>query len=528
MMARACLISRRCRAAGWASVITLAAGAWLSCTSGAGAGSAIEVTSTSPARISARGGDTVTVRGSGFTAAISVRLGGEPVEALEIVSPTEVRFKAPPLFAGPAPVAVETAGVVAGEQPTVEVLPLDLRFVEAPAEALPSSPDATVVGAAAGDFDGDGSMDLITCAPGTSCRFLANDGRGNFTDTAPVLDPDAGAPEDGGLGSGGGDAGDAGKMGVDPRFPAEILAVSALVAADLDGDGDLDLFVGVSDNGPSAIYQNDGKATFASAGFGAVPVDGDAVTAVAVADLDGDGRPDLVVANSTPDSVPFRVYRNASAPGSIHFERALDGAVPERDWIVAAIALADFDGDGSIDVLLATPGAADGVQLRLLLNDGKGTFAPAPGGLPGDPSGAITALVAGDVDDDGDVDLVAVGAGQDRLLLNDGMGHFFDATETAMPLDASKGSSAALVDLDRDRYPDLVIGNSGAETRLYLNDGTGRFIDHTPLLPIRPDATVWVAATNVDADADQDLVILNAAAAPARLYLSVEPPDAAH
>jgi hypothetical protein len=317
-------------------------------------------------------------------------------------------------------------------------------------------------------------------------------------------------------------------MGVDPRFPAEILDVRALVATDLDGDGDLDLFVGVGENGPGAVYRNDGKATFTDAGFGAVPLDGDAVTAVATGDLDGDGRPDLVVANSTPDSVPFRIYLNASTPGAIRLERAPDGAVPERDWIVAAITLGDVDGDGSPDLILATPGAADGVELRLLLNDGKGAFAPAEGALPSGPPGAITALVAGDVDGDGDVDIVAVSAGQDRLLVNDGIGHFFDATESAMPLDASRGTSVALVDLDRDRDLDLVIGNAGAETRLYLNDGAGRFIDDTPLLPIRPDATVWVAATSVDADADQDLVILNAAPTPARLYLSVEPANAAH
>ncbi len=68
-----------------------------------------------------------------------------------------------------------------------------------------------------------------------------------------------------------------------------------------------------------------------------------------------------------------------------------------------------------------------------------------------------------------------------------------------------------------------MIGNAGAATRLYLNDGTGRFLDHAEVLPIHADATVWVAATNVDADADRDLVILNASPGQARLYLSVEP-----
>lgn len=514
--------SRRSRLAGSVGLALLVAGAWLSCASDPGAAPGIELTSLSPSQISARGGDSLTLRGSGFTSTLSLRLGGEPVEALELVSPTEVRFKAPPLFAGPAKMAVETPGVAAaGPGLTVEVLPLDLRFSEAPEYALPSRADVTVAGAAMGDFDGDGTMDIITCAPKTSCRFLANDGRGNFTDTSSAFQPDGGAPGDGGI------EGDAGPMGLDPRFPAEILDVRALVAADFDGDGDLDLFVGVGENGPGAVYQNDGKGTFSSAGSGAVPPDGDAVTAVAVGDLDGDGRPDLVVANSTPDSVPLRIYFNAGTPTHIQLTSAPEGTVPERDWIVAAIALADLDGDGSLDLLLATPGATDGVELRLLLNHGT-AFEVAKGRLPSDPPGAITALATGDVDGDGAMDIVVVGAGQDRLLLNDGAGHFFDATAGAMPLDASKGTSVALVDLDRDRDLDLVIGNAGAETRLYLHDGMGRFLDHTPLLPIRADATVWVGAANVDGDADQDLVILNAAPTPARLYLSVEPPDAAH
>ncbi len=164
----------------------------------------------------------------------------------------------------------------------------------------------------------------------------------------------------------------------------------------------------------------------------------------------------------------------------------------------------------------------------MLLNDG-GLFDEASGGLPAGPKGAITALAVGDVNGDGAADILTIGAGQDRLLVNDGAGHFFDATTGSMPLDASKGTSAALVDLDRDRDLDLVIGNNGATTRLYLNDGKGRFADHTPLLPIRADETIWVGVANVDGDADSDLLVLNAAPGPARLYLSVEPlADDAH
>jgi hypothetical protein len=470
------------------------AGVWAVASCG---GPAVEVTEATPARLSARGGEALTLRGAGFTAGVEVHLGDEavPASAVKLVSATELRVTTPPLYAGKAAVTVTTA---AGDEATlpggVAVLPLDLRFTEAPAYAFPVPTDPTVAGAALGDFDGDGDVDLITCVAGAPCALLQNDGRGHF-----VASPGSKSA---------------------PRFPAGMPDTRAVVAADLDGDGALDLVLGTGAGG--LLLRNDGKARFSAAGVHALPADTDAVTAVAVGDLDGDGRPDLVFANDTPDAVPFRVYRNATKGTDLRFTAAPAGTVPAADWIVAALALVDVDGDGDLDLVLSTPGAADGVTLRVLLQ-GEGGFHEAPGLLPNVPGGAFTAFAAGDVDGDGAVDLVAVGPGQDRLFLNDGSGHFFDATLASMPLDASAGTAVALVDLDRDRHLDLVIGNAGAETRLYLNDGTGRFFDHTPVLPLRADPTVWVGVADVDGDADQDLLVLNASPDPAHLYLSVEP-----
>jgi hypothetical protein len=484
--------SRRPRAAALAGLFAGAALASSACSA------KLDVTEASPAQLSARGGASLTVRGAGFAAGDVVHLGGELASALQLVSSTELHVTTPPLYAGPTTVTVTTAaGATASLPDGVDVLPLELRFVEAPPYALPVETDATVAGAALGDFDGDGDPDLITCAAGAPCQLLENDGRGNFTLAA------------------------AGKKG--SRFPTGLPDTRALVAADLDGDGALDLVLGLGSGGPGAVYRNSGNATFTSAGAGALPADADPVTAVAVGDLDGDGRPDLVMANDTADSVPFRVYLNASKGSAIGFELAPEGTVPAADWKVSAIALVDADGDGRLDLVLATPGAADGFGCRLLLGTAEG-FREAPERLPASAGDAIAAFATGDVNGDGAPDLVAVGAGQDRLFLNDGTGHFFDATAGSMPLDASTGTSVALVDLDRDRHLDLVIGNAGAETRLYLNDGSGRFFDHTPLLPIRADPTVWVGVADVDGDADQDLLIVNASPGPARLYLSVEPP----
>jgi hypothetical protein len=453
----------------------------------------LELTSVSPQAISARGGEALILRGSGFEAGVEVHIGDARVKPVEVVSESEIQITTPPLYAGPATISVATSdGAHADLQ--VDVNALDLRFAEAPPFALSWDLETPIAGVAMGDFDGDGDPDLVTCA--ASCRLLRNDGRGNFAD----------AP--------------AGKSG--PRFPDAMLDTRVLAAADFDGDGALDVFLGLASEGPGVIYRNNGVGTFTSADADVFAPIADPVTAVAAGDIDGDGRTDLVIADGTADTVPLRVYLNHSKGGAMAFTLAESWAIPERDWIASAISLVDVDGDGALDLVLATPNASDGVALRLLLRHDKG-FDDATARLPGGIDGAITAIAAGDVNGDGAPDIIAVGAGQDRLLLNDGSGHFFDATIASMPLDAAAGTSVSLVDLNRDRHPDLVIGNAGAETRLYLNDGTGRFLDHTPLLPIRADQTIWVAAANVDGDADEDLLILNAPPAAPRLYLSVEP-----
>lgn len=437
----------------------------------------VSLIAASPHVVSARGGTAVTITGLGFSPATKVLVEGAPVSSV-LVSPTELRFTTPPLFSGRAKLlVVEGAEWQSELLGGLEVLPLELRFVEAPPHslAMPATPLTT---AATADIDGDGDGDLLTC--GTTCSFWFNDGRGNFD----ALDPDAGSP-----------------------LPALPSGARFLALEDFDVDGAPDLLFAFADGG--AVYRNLG-GRFEGPSEWRLPA---GTVATARGDLDGDGRMDLVSANGSELHVAF----NTSGMQFSERDAGPLSLPPTR-----ALTLADVNGDGELDVIAATIAVHQGVALRLFLNSG-GVLTEVPGGLPGGPVQPVTALAAADVDGDHVVDLICVGAGQDRLLLNDGAAHFFDATSTLLPVDGSNGTSVALVDLDRDRDVDLLIGNAGATTRLYVNDGAGRFIDRTPLLPVRAETIAQVASADVDGDGDWDLLVLPSMADQAHLYLSVEP-----
>ncbi|MCA8948568.1 MAG: VCBS repeat-containing protein, partial [Planctomycetes bacterium] len=119
------------------------------------------------------------------------------------------------------------------------------------------------------------------------------------------------------------------------------------------------------------------------------------------------------------------------------------------------------------------------------------------------------ALAWGDVDGDGDLDLVLGNYGQQsRLYRNDGSGVFVDVTATHLPAIADGTSAVALGDVDGDGDLDLVVGESGTnvspgQERLLANTGNGVFVDVTAAqMPVLDDVTYCLALVDVDGDGD--------------------------
>jgi len=326
---------------------------------------------------------------------------------------------------------------------------------------LSSSPSigSFVRSVTAADVNNDGKPDLIAARGSASTLVIyTNSGGGNFGSNATYS-----------VGS----------------FPYQV------IAADVNNDGKPDLITANNSGKSLTVLTNDGNGGFVlastlSLGSPSAPY------SVAAADFNGDGRLDLVCANS--QSASFTVWTNSG--GGIFVSNVSFSVGTPQMTVPQWVTTADVNGDGKPDIIGACNNS--GTYLFLWTNNGAGGFVSVP--MPYISSG-ISCVVAADVNGDGKPDLVVLSS-QVIVLTNNGSGGF--ALSGSYPVGATPYAVVA-ADVNGDGAVDIVSCNQGNNTLTVLtNNGSGILASNATLnVGSGPES---LTAADVNGDGRVDLI----------------------
>jgi len=327
-----------------------------------------------------------------------------------------------------------------------------------------------------GDFNGDGKLDAVVSSESAQLFLLLGNGDGSFQ--APVVIPNS-----------------------------LVGGITFVLASDFNHDGKLDLL-----QQGTVVLLGNGDGTFQPPVASPLGVTTSAAS-FAAADFNGDGALDLVATDSNLNSVDVFLGNGDGTFGS-----ASTFALAANIYFLDAAVVADFNGDGKLDVAVAEVNFPNG-QVSVQLGNGDGTFQEpivSPLGIQGVNNGGL--MITGDFNGDGKTDLVIMGdyAMGFEVLMGNGNGTFQPPVNTSLNYTVQ---SLAVGDFNGDGKADVVatVGNNvlNPSMNIYLGTGDGSFRLGATYV-VLPYSNVVVADVNRDGKPD---LIVTGFGAPLQVFL---------
>ncbi len=320
---------------------------------------------------------------------------------------------------------------------------------------------------AAADVDGDGDLDVVAASLNldTVSWFENTDGLGTFGPEQVITNLADGA--------------------------------FSVAAADVDGDGDLDVVVAAYFSDTVSWFENaDGLGTFGAEQVITNLADG--ARTVTAADVDGDGDLDVVVGSDRDDTVAW--FENTDGLGTFGAEQVVSNLLDSPTSVQAA----DMDGDGDLDVVVGS--YADDTVAWFENTNGLGTFGPPQ--IITSVANGVTSVAVADVDGDSDMDVIVTSYIDDTVAWfenTDGLGTF--GAEQVITNLADGARAVTVADVDGDGDLDVAVASALDDTVAWYDnaDGLGTFGSEQVITNLA-DGAYAVTVGDVDGDGDLDIV----------------------
>ena len=290
----------------------------------------------------------------------------------------------------------------------------------------------------------------------------------------------------------------------------------SVAIGDLDGDGKADLAVANRSGNTVSVFRNTSTSGSITAGSFAAKVDlitGLQPGSVTIGDLDGDGKPDLVVTNFGNGANTVSIFRNTSTLGSISFAMKADFATSGNP---ISVSISDLDGDGKNDLAVTNYTYGRISVLRNTSNIGNISFAAKVDFLTGT---LPQSLFIGDLDEDGKPEIVVANQYSNTVsvLRNTSASGSLTVGSFAAKVDFAPGAqpvSVSIGDLDGDGKPDLAVVNQGSNTISVFQNTAISGVINSGSFAAKVDVATGasprsVAIGDADGDGKPDLAVAN-------------------